>query len=378
MANTVSPAAMTAAMGAAEQIRSLLYVKPNGSGPWGTKGDLMGLLVRLPFHDAITYNPKLLNISGYADIGGSDGCIDLSDSGNNGLEEAINLLEPIRMNHPFQYEDVGNITSPEYLSKADIWVLAGNVMMEEAGSYPLDYHLGRVDVEDCTGHGSRHVDAESKSSVEVAEVFVDRLGFTHREVVSLIGAHVLGKATKSVSGYEGKWVHRNDRFTNKYFVDLIHEPWVKEKLNVPGFGSRTTWHRSVDGTMLLEDEIMLQTDVDLAFQTTGGPSCFRVGGTYRPSSSCPNATHGFAEHVYDFVLDEDAWKKQFVDAWSKLVTMSPAKENFTCVLENCKTPTKRNAESLKGTSSAVSLMNRPPKHFIVGLGTVVACSFLLL
>jgi len=374
MTVAVTTESIHAAMGAAEQIRSLLYMKPNGIGSWGTRGDLMGLLVRLPFHDAATFNPNLLNISGNMDIGGSDGCVDLTSSENNGLEEAINLLEPIRLNHSFEYEGEGNFTTTEYLSRADFWVLAGNVMMEEAGSYPLDYHMGRVDVEDCAGQGARHIDGESKSSTAIAETFVDKLGLTHREVVSLIGAHVLGKATLAVSGYEGKWVRRNDRFTNKYFVDLVHEPWVKERLNIPGFGSRTTWHRAVDGTMLLEDEIMLQTDVDLAFQTTGGPSCFRVGGIYRPTSSCPNATHGFVDHAYDFVLDEDAWKSEFVVAWSKLVTKSPVHEQLSCVLANCKTPTIVNAKTLNASQSKAST-DFTNFQFSLVLGVLVVSSF---
>ena len=71
--------------------------------------------------------------------------------------------------------------------------------IEEAGGPSLEYRIGRVDVNDCADQGTRHVSAESKGSKEVERVFVDELGFT----VALIGAHVLGKATKEHSGYEG-------------------------------------------------------------------------------------------------------------------------------------------------------------------------------
>ena len=160
-------------------------------------------------------------MSGWVD-GGVDGCVDLDSLENRGLKEAIDLLEPIRRETTF-FEGGG----ASMLSRADIWVLAGNVMIETAKGPSLEFKVGRVDVEagSCAGHASRHVSAESTSSVETSNVFVDRLGFTHREVVALIGAHVLGKASKANSGYEGKWVRENDVFSNKYFIDLVHKPW---------------------------------------------------------------------------------------------------------------------------------------------------------
>ena len=207
---------------AAAHLRALAL---NGTGSWGTRGDLMGLLVRLPFHDGATYNGT---------DGGSDGCVDLQSPENNGLKEAIDLLETVRAAAAAQAAGPG-------LSRADLWALAGNVMIEAAGGPALEFKVGRVDVANCAGQGARHVDAESRSSVRVAEVFVERLNFTHREVVALMGAHVLGRLNLANSGYEGQWVQRNDRFTNAYFADLLQKPWVRTEADVAPFGKRTTW-----------------------------------------------------------------------------------------------------------------------------------------
>ena len=351
---SASATATEAVTAAASKIR-LLATENNGNGSWGDRGDLMGLLVRLAFHDAATYNVTIeseseseskLNRS----LGGVDGCVDLDSLENRGLKEAIDLLEPIRRETTFLEGGGGASmsTSTSMLSRADIWALAANVMIETAKGPSLEFKVGRIDAEagSCAGQGSTHVSAESTSSVETSTAFVDRMGFTHREVVALIGAHVLGKASRANSGYEGKWVKENDVFSNTYFIDLVHKPWTMDPVYDPTFGKRTTWRLFDDDAGLTEDEIMLQTDVDLAFETAG-KQCFRVGGEFRASSSCPNATHSFSSHVRDFALDKDAWHAEFAVAWAKLTSLTPVNETQTlsCATPDCLTPTEPSSSS---------------------------------
>eukprot|EP00591_Stephanopyxis_turris_P011791 CAMPEP_0195511152 /NCGR_PEP_ID=MMETSP0794_2-20130614/3579_1 /TAXON_ID=515487 /ORGANISM="Stephanopyxis turris, Strain CCMP 815" /LENGTH=387 /DNA_ID=CAMNT_0040638701 /DNA_START=78 /DNA_END=1241 /DNA_ORIENTATION=- len=352
----VLSSAADAAAVAADKIRSLTTSGPtrDGSGTWGDLGDLMGLLVRLPFHDAATYNVT---------DGGSDGCVDLDSPENNGLQEAIDLLEPIRLGTTFGSDADDGDDTASMLSRADVWALAGNVMIEAGGGPTLDYKIGRVDADTCAGQASRHVGSESTSSEEVSRLFVDRLGFTPRQVVALMGAHVLGRATTSNSGYEGKWVKNNDAFTNDYFIDLIHVPWIKQRNEDENFGRRTTWKRFNDD-MFFEDEIMLQTDVDLAFQTTGGYFCSRVGGQFSQATSCPNATHAFSSHVRDFALDQEAWFEEFAVAWANLTSMT--NQELSCVASGCKTPSM---EQRSPTSSAT----REDRAFVA-----IACTPLIL
>mmetsp|Transcript_3221 Transcript_3221/g.8231 ORF Transcript_3221/g.8231 Transcript_3221/m.8231 type:complete len:364 (+) Transcript_3221:79-1170(+) len=309
----------TAAEAVAVQIRDLfLNSNSDGSGAWGDLADLMGLLVRLEFHDAITYDPDTGD-------GGADGCIDLLSPSNKGLREGIDLLEPIRLGEQ----------NKAILSRADVWALAANIMIETAGGPRLEYKAGRVDVDSCEGHGMRHIEAESLASVEISEVFVDRLDFSPREVVALMGAHVLGRARENNSGYDGPWVREPTKFTNAYFSDLIKIPWVLTKANIEPFGERTTWRRWI--VLGNQEEIMLQTDVDLAYETNNtGMTCSRVGGVPNKAVSCPLATNAFSSHVVDFASSQALWFNEFATAWAKLTSLTD--ESLYCITDDCKTP----------------------------------------
>ena len=369
-----------AALGAVGgEIRALLRARSSdhgnltGAGPWGDRGDLMGLLVRLAFHDAATFRPPprppAANANANANAnataaaseatGGADGCVDLASAENGGLREAIDLLEGVRRRAADRDEGAAA------MSRADVWALAGNVAIEEAGGPRLEYRTGRADADDCAGQGERHVGAESTSSAAIEDAFVRELGLTHGEVVALIGAHVLGKATEAHSGYEGKWVPRNDAFTNAYFVDLLHVPWSRRKADVPTFGERTTWQRFEDRGMSFGDEIMLQTDVDLAFQTTGGYFCGRVGGAFVPGLSCPNATHAFAPHVWEFARDEEAWREEFAEGWAKLASMTASE--LRCAAPDCRTP----GESFGEPTESSGAPPPPSRAAVNGLFSVV-------
>lgn len=316
----------TAAEAAAGRIRSLLLgSNGDGSGPWGDVADLMGLLVRLEFHDAFTYDAA-------AGDGGTDGCIDLQSPTNKGLEEAINLLEPIRLGSNASDIKTDRAT---ILSRADFWALAANVMIEAAGGPPLEYKMGRVDIDECEGHGVRQIEAESRSSVKISEIFVERLRFSPREVVALNGAHVLGRATQKNSGYEGPWVGEPAKFSNAYFSDLIEKQWVLTKSFVEPFGERTTWRRWI--LFGNQKEIMLPTDVDLAYETNyTGFNCSRVGGAFNKYVSCPLAKNAFSSHVVDFASNQTMWFNEFTIAWAKLTTLT--NRPLYCAHYDCKTP----------------------------------------
>ena len=305
----------TAASNAAALILNLLR-ENNGTGSWGDRADLMGLLVRLAFHDGASFDGH-----NQTSAGGSDGCVDLESIENRGLEMAVSLLAPV----------VAHVDG--FLSRGDVWALAGNLMIEAAGGPRLEYRIGRPAAEQCAGHGARHVSSEAGHAQIFAD-FVTRLGFTPRQVVALLGAHVLGRASAANSGYVGPWVPTNDEFTNRYFVDLLDKPWVSlVDNNVPPFGRRTTWRRT-EGGMGLQAEIMLQTDIELAFDVDSG-FCSRAGGPI-VGSSCPRATHDFSAHVDDFARDQPAWFGAFRTAWARLTTMNAP--GLVCAEPDCQTP----------------------------------------
>lgn len=294
---------------AARRIHSLL---PAGRDD---RANMMGLLVRLAFHDGASFDGI---------TGGSDGCVDLASSENAGLAEGIELLAPI----------VSEV-SPA-LSRADVWALAGNVMIQSAGGPKLRFLKGRVSNDTCDGQGSRHANAELDHT-HIRSVFVDQLDFTERETVALIGAHVLGRAESSISGYSGAWVKDNDHFTNKYFKDLIDKRWVRLNPTQVAGSTRTTWQLT-NGGMDFGDEIMLNTDIELAFSTTR--FCGSAGGEACSEGDffcCQRASHGFSAHVDDFARDQDVWFQVFAEAWIKMTSVGCG--SLECALDDCSTPT---------------------------------------
>jgi len=161
---------------------------------------------------------------------------------------------------------------------------------------------------------------------------VSKLNFSERETAALMGAHVLGQATRSTSGYEGTWVRNTGRFSNQYFQDLIGRPWNRDVQPAFGGHPRTQW----DGP---GNTMMLNTDIELAFDTSSG--CTRAGGRGGDrirGQSCPRAAGAFSEAVTEFAQrgGERAFFQAFVPAFRKLMSLGAAA--LTCPFLDCHTP----------------------------------------
>jgi len=282
---------------AAAQVIAIIAAAPN-------RGDALGGIVRLAFHDAGTWDGR---------TGGADGCVDLASPENAGLEAVVAQLSPV-------------VTAMSgALSRADVWALAGNVAVEFGDGPAMEYEVGRHDAEDCQGHGSRLPNAEL-AQAHIRDVFLTRYGFTERETAALMGAHVLGRAEPTFSGYSGAWVPRNDRFSNDWFSDLLARPWEKRSF-ASGDRTLTQWD-GPGGTM------MLNTDVELAFDTLSA-TCNVAGGNPR-RGSCPRATHAFSGAVTEFAASQDAFHVAFAPAFKKLMALGAG--SLVCALPDCSTP----------------------------------------
>lgn len=268
--------------------------------------DLLGGIVRLSFHDAGSFDGA---------TGGADGCVDLESTENRGLTDTIAELAPIAE------------SAAPHLSRADVWALAGAMAIEFAGGPPLSFSAGRVDSDDCAGHGARHPDAE-QGHAHISDVFVGRLGFSEREVAALMGAHVLGRAQVANSGYDGAWVPQSATFSNRFFRDLLLVPWNRRQLaNFEG-SSRTQWN-GPQATM------MLNTDIEMAFDTD---SCTTAGGRGGGGGQrCPRADHGFSDAVTEFSTDQAAFFDTFAVAYNRLVSLG-GDGALTCVFADCSAP----------------------------------------
>ena len=295
----LTAAAVTTAQEAAAT-RDILDRIP--TAPLADRARVLGGLVRLAFHDAGTYSRLDPARSGRA-----DGCVDLRNRDNAGLQPVVDLLAPVVVRHD------GNI------SRADVWQLAANVAIRatsrDGGAIPLRY--GRQDALDATG-ACRATDDGKLPSAELShqnttEVFVDRMGFTQREVTALMGAHTLGRADAADSGYDGVWVRNSASWDNTYYRDILQRPWVRET-NANG---QHLWRDPGN-----PETLMLNTDMALAFDigndaTVNVENCRTGGGGGQRGTRCANTATNAAS-VRDFADNPQVWLSEFASAWIKM------------------------------------------------------------
>ncbi len=132
-----------------------------------------------------------------------DGCINLANADNGGLEIPIQALEDI-------YKPNGQPSDhSEIMSRADFWALASIVGVQvgietanndfDAGikDAPLTFTPGRKDCTSSpyTAEQFKFPDANG-GAAETYKFFKDRFGISQYETVALMGAHTLGAATK--------------------------------------------------------------------------------------------------------------------------------------------------------------------------------------
>ena len=133
-------------------------------------------------------------------------------------------------------------------------------------------------------------------------------GFTANEAVAILGAHTLGRATPSNSGFQGPWVPRDNTLDNAYYVDMNNAAagWAQTKVTAPG--GKIQWQRvgppppnsppGAPGPVLM----MLNADMGLlksfSINSTGGASC-----TY---AACPAATTTSAQ-VKTYASNNNKW-----------------------------------------------------------------------
>jgi len=205
--------------------RDIAAILPNKSWDDGSLGPVF---VRLAWHASGTYDHK-------ADHGGSAGgsmrfAPESTDGANAGLEKARAFLDPIKAKYP-------------QLSYGDLWTLAGVVAVQEMGGPKIDWKPGRVDLDASKVESDAQVKARippngrlpdaSLGSTHIREVFEERMGFSDKDIVALIGAHTLGRCHTDRSGYDGPWTFNPTRFSNQFFIQLLRNEWTEKKWSGP-------------------------------------------------------------------------------------------------------------------------------------------------
>lgn len=189
---------------------------------------------RLAWHDSGSYSAEAKDLP-WPKAGGATSSIrfkpELGYGANNGLDIALNLLEPIKQS----YDD---------LSWSDLIQLASAVAIEHAGGPYIPLRLGRMDAsgpEECAPDGRLPAAAppfpeKAASPAEHLRRVFHRMGLSDQDIVALSGAHTLGRARPERSGF-GKvstkytangpgapggqsWTVQWLKFDNSYFKDI--------------------------------------------------------------------------------------------------------------------------------------------------------------
>jgi hypothetical protein len=197
------------------QVKAELRDKWVFKGP-DALGDRLGAAVRLSFHDA---GPALGPNSALAR---ANGCFTLDSGEHLGLDVIAAFID--------------NDIDRGGLSRADVWQLVGIVGLERGWevtrvadkamfntsvvaqsvldqlplSLDIPFRVGRPDFSDgdflaCTDQEEGKLPDAQANLAGLLPIMRDRLGFSIKEIVALLGAHTLGRAEATISGFEGKW-----------------------------------------------------------------------------------------------------------------------------------------------------------------------------
>jgi len=256
------------------------------------QADFFGGLVRLAFHDAGTYTLATNTF-------GPDGCLNMSDPANGGLQPVIDNIEPVYQNWKSK------------LSRADFWVIAAYTAVLDAGGPNITFMYGR---KDCTSYPNAGLlPNPEKDWSEVFNVFVTRMGLTVTDIVALLGAHTLGRAQPQNSGYEFFWTRSPNRFTNAFYHDLTSLAYERVLLNTSQH-QWDTYPPPPSGDPLM----MLNTDMSLVYGNVGQFGMGVCNDTVQAPCTENNVTFNL---VMSYATDQQHWFDDFTVGFTKLTSL---------------------------------------------------------
>ena len=226
--------------------------------------------------------PKFLRLGFHDCVGGCDGCIDISNPDNRGLDEPIEAISYIVDKYKGSY------------SRADIWALATLISADKAVldarpeglTFPMTF-IGRRDCKDADakGYGGPQVDMPlpDLTTHELLKFFGKTFGFSSDETVAIMGAHAVAIAHRDNVGFgnigkEDGWVFDAKEYilNNRYYDVIVGDygdvvesaiTWEQELVHNEGdIPSRYQWyHESAD---VEERPIMTNSDIALVRDLT--------------------------------------------------------------------------------------------------------------
>lgn len=179
------------------------------------------ILVRLAWHQSGTYRKTPngeLGCPFAQNSGGSYGGTmhfkyEADEPGNAGLHVAREFLEEFKLKYP-------------WLSYGDLYTLGGVVGIQELGGPKIEWRSGRADLDEKNQLPHGRLPDGLQGAAHIRDVFgPSAMGFDDEEIVTLIGAHCLGRCHTNFSGFDGPWTFSPTFFTNEFYKLLLDEKW---------------------------------------------------------------------------------------------------------------------------------------------------------
>lgn len=275
--------------------------------------------------------PKFIRMGFHDCVGSCDGCIDLSNADNNGLDIPISALDSIVQKYTVQ-QSTG-------LSRADIWALAALTSADiSQGSTRVDMPFswfGRVDCQgSATGGPQRVLPSPDVTTAEILNYFSSNFGFNEEQTVALMGAHTLGASHRQNTGFNGQWVSQNLVLSNSYYQNLVGgssglfdseatmattSNWTDNLIinsDLSGIPDRWQWEQN--GLIMLNADIALVRDFQGQIDSLGKVSCPFVASSSGGPSACPFASVT-GIFVAQYKNDNLLWLNDFRDVFSSML-----------------------------------------------------------
>lgn len=265
---------------------------------------------------------------------GCDGCVDLSIEDNNGLQMYMDALETI-------YTDSVMAT----MSKADFYILAGYVALEEASKHQPpeqrvtregNFKAGRIT---CTSTPPRPNPPFPKGTDEIGDTdnffqahFPD---FNILDIVAILGVHTLGQAQSNNLGFDGKWVNgfrvvngvrvaKSDLLDNEFYRKVNGNKWNQVEMNSDS-GTKKQWVReNRQKNIALNIDMSMQFDLktDGPIQSDGTVSCdIKFRGRRCQADNCCNRNPSIARNIFEaFRKSNTEWIKAFTRAFNSMTS----------------------------------------------------------
>eukprot|EP00984_Skeletonema_dohrnii_P008222 scaffold3016_cov114-Skeletonema_dohrnii-CCMP3373.AAC.1 len=304
--------------------------------------NLAAKFVRMGFHDC---------------VGGCDGCVDMLNGDNFGLDVPIEALQPVV--DLYSHTDFG-------VTRADLWVLAalegasGSQDTLEPREFAMEW-VGRPTCEDlnsvcvdsngndngCSEDRGPHRELPSPDldTKELLAYFQAEFDYQEAwETVAIMGAHSLGTLSRENSGFNGinGWLGNTFSLNNAYYDGLMggasdlddfetlmeSADWEQVYVNNEDIGTPNRWEyeRGVDPHfVMLNADIALVRDLSEGLIGEEGEvsecqvRCGRRNGNGCALPRCPYAEDTW-EAVKTYKFDNEEFLADFEVAFKKMLT----------------------------------------------------------